>query len=260
MRDWELCWLPKEESGADCTVIPEGFGADADAPVLKNAVRELTTYGDFPKGAQVVIRRCEDLPAESYAYDGDKRILEASDARGALYGAFHLLREQKLGKGEASSFGPCTPANPLRMLDHWDNMDGTIERGYAGRSFFFEGGKILNGDRIRDYARLVASVGLNAVVINNVNVKDYATWLISDRYYEDLKILSGVLASYGIRLFLSLNYAACMEIGGLSSADPMDPAVIAWWKERMAEVFANIPNLGGFLVKADSEGRPGPFT
>ncbi len=259
MGDWELCWLPKDHGKEDFRVEQEGFSA-AEENILANAIGELRAYGSFPTGSSVMIRRRSDLPAESYSYDAGNLLLEASDARGALYGAFHILREQRLHGGTAESFGPCVPANPFRMLDHWDNMDGSIERGYAGRSFFFEDGKILNGDRIRDYARLIASVGINAVVINNVNVKDCATWLISDRYYDDLKVLSGVLASYGIRLFLSLNYAACMEIGGLDSADPLSGQVKAWWKERMAEVFANIPGLGGFLVKADSEGRPGPFT
>ncbi|MCR4763243.1 MAG: alpha-glucuronidase [Lachnospiraceae bacterium] len=260
MSDWELCWLPRENAQAEFTVRPEGFDESDGAAVLTSAVSELKSFGSFPADSCIVIQRDTKLPPESYAWDGSRMLLTASDPRGALYGVFHLLREQKLQNGAVTSFGPCVPANPLRMLNHWDNMDGSIERGYAGRSFFFENGRILNGDRIRDYARLVASVGINAVVINNVNVRGDATWLISDRYYDDLTALSDTLASYGVRLFMSLNYAACMDIGGLPVADPEDEAVQAWWKEKMREVFARIPNLGGFLVKADSEGRPGPFT
>ncbi|MDR0219882.1 MAG: alpha-glucuronidase, partial [Lachnospiraceae bacterium] len=114
--------------------------------------------------------------------------------------------------------------------------------------------------RTVDYARLVASVGINAVVINNVNVKDAATRLITGEYLPEVARLAEIFAGYGIRLFLSLNFAAPLELGGPASADPLDEAVIAWWVGKMAEVFAAVPGLGGFLVKADSEGRPGPFT
>ena len=149
---------------------------------------------------------------------------------------------------------------PMRMLNHWDNMDGSIERGYSGESFFFEKNEIIVNDRTRDYARLAASVGINAVVINNVNVKDAATWLITDRYLDKVRELSEVFAEYGIRLYMSLNYAAPMELGQLDSADPLSDEVRDWWHKRMETVFGRIPNLGGFLIKADSEGRPGPFT
>ena len=111
-----------------------------------------------------------------------------------------------------------------------------------------------------DYARLIASVGINAVVINNVNVKQAASYMITDRYFEKLAELGEIFAGYGIGLYLSLNYASTIEIGGMESADPLDEDVKVWWKEKMAEVFKKIPTLKGFLVKADSEGRPGPFT
>ena len=139
-------------------------------------------------------------------------------------------------------------------------MDGSIERGYSGASFFFEKNEILVNERTRDYARLTASVGINAVVINNVNVKDAATWLITDRYLDKVRELSEVFAGYGIRLYMSLNYAAPMELGELDSADPLSDAVREWWKKRMEIVFGRVPGLEGFLIKADSEGRPGPFT
>ncbi|MBO4921227.1 MAG: alpha-glucuronidase, partial [Lachnospiraceae bacterium] len=148
----------------------------------------------------------------------------------------------------------------LRMLNHWDNMDGSIERGYSGRSFFYENNEIIINERTVDYARLIASVGINAVVINNVNVKQAASYMITDRYFEKLAELGEIFAGYGIGLYLSLNYASTIEIGGMESADPLDEDVKVWWKEKMAEVFKKIPTLKGFLVKADSEGRPGPFT
>ena len=186
--------------------------------------------------------------------------VEASDANGILYGAFELIRCLQLAKNLEGINLTKEPVMPLRMLNHWDNMDGSIERGYSGNSFFFENDEILVNERIVTYARLLASAGINATVINNVNVKDSATRLITDQYFESLNRLSEIFARYGIRLFLSLNYAAPMELLELDSADPLDDRVRAWWKAKMKEVFEAVPNLGGFLIKADSEGRPGPFT
>lgn len=187
-------------------------------------------------------------------------ILSAVDENGLLYGVFHLLRLIAMERPLKGIRQLSNPDNPLRMYDHWDNMDGSIERGYSGESFFFEENEILTGQRTRDYARLVSSIGINGVVINNVNVKQAATWLITERYFGELAQLSEIFADYGIRLYLSLNFAAPLELGGPDSADPLDPEVQKWWQGKMKEVFDHIPNLGGFLVKADSEGRPGPFT
>ena len=202
----------------------------------------------------------EDAYLIDFTQNGKNGALTAHDVRGLLYGVFHLLRLVATGKSLAGLKLTCIPSNPLRMLNHWDNMDGSIERGYAGQSFFFADDQVLVNDRTRAYARLVASVGINAVVINNVNVKNAATYLITDRYFDKVKALSEIFAVYGISLYLSLNFAAPMELGGLTLSDPLDPGVISWWKEKMAEVYAAVPKLGGFLVKADSEGRPGPFT
>ncbi|MBR5658847.1 MAG: alpha-glucuronidase [Lachnospiraceae bacterium] len=202
----------------------------------------------------------EDAYLIDFTQNGKNGALTAHDVRGLLYGVFHLLRLVATGKSLVGLKLTCIPSNPLRMLNHWDNMDGSIERGYAGQSFFFADDQVLVNDRTRAYARLVASVGINAVVINNVNVKNAATYLITDRYFDKVKALSEIFAEYGISLYLSLNFAAPMELGGLTLSDPLDPGVISWWKEKMAEVYAAVPKLGGFLVKADSEGRPGPFT
>jgi len=186
--------------------------------------------------------------------------LSAADENGLLYGVFHLLRLIAMERPLKGIRQLSNPDNPLRMYDHWDNMDGSIERGYSGESFFFRQDEILADQRTRDYARLVSSVGINGVVINNVNVKQAATWLITERYFKKLAVLSEIFADYGIRLYLSLNFAAPLELGGPDSADPLEPQVRQWWQGKMKEVFTHIPNLGGFLVKADSEGRPGPFT
>lgn len=273
---FEQMWLnvQKDKPGAQCfkrIVYPEG------SRIMENAARELQAAiaqmtGKKPvlcldlnqdEGAEVIsLSLRPGFHPEGYKIsgNGEKVAVEASDENGILYGCFELIRQLSLGTQTQELSIEKSPAIPLRMLNHWDNMDGSIERGYSGNSFFFEKNEILVDDRIRTYARLLASVGINGTVINNVNVKDAATDLITDRYFEKLRILSEILAEYGIKLFLSLNYAAPMEISGLPGADPLDEQVIRWWKERMQQVYAAVPGLGGFLIKADSEGRPGPFT
>ena len=207
----------------------------------------------------------EILDSEEYSIsvkEGELMITSGSST-GILYGVFDILRTVACEKEVEEAYRnnkTVRPSNPLRMLNHWDNMDGSIERGYSGRSFFYENNEIIINERTVDYARLIASVGINAVVINNVNVKQAASYMITDRYFEKLAELGEIFAGYGIGLYLSLNYASTIEIGGMESADPLDEDVKVWWKEKMAEVFKKIPTLKGFLVKADSEGRPGPFT
>ena len=190
--------------------------------------------------------------------------IEGGSEVGVLYGVFALLRNlQTAGKAWAqfTADEEKAPSNRLRMLNHWDNMDGSIERGYSGDSFFFKDSEILiDVPRLTAYARMLASVGINGITINNVNVKDAASWLITDRYFGALQEYLKIFTPYGVKLYLSINFAAPMELGGMDSADPCDPAVAKWWADKAQEVWANLPGLGGFLVKADSEGRPGPFT
>ena len=252
-------------------------GADESDAVTRNAVKELkdglkamldiepdVTFGSFTMPGPVTDGK-SILDREEYTISmkDDGMVIEAKSPSGALYAAFDILRtvacEKKIEEVYASG-KTVRPSNPLRMLNHWDNMDGSIERGYSGQSFFYENNEIVIDERTRDYARLIASVGINGVVINNVNVKDAASYMITDRYFDKLARLGEIFSEYGIGLYLSLNYASTIEIGGLDSADPLDEGVIAWWKNKIAEVFAKIPSLKGFLVKADSEGRPGPFT
>ena len=177
---------------------------------------------------------------------------------GLLYGSFALLRS--LALGEPIREGKSEPRYPLRMLDHWDNADGSIERGYAGDSFFFREEKPVCDARTRDYARLLASVGLNACCLNNVNVCGEALELITGKYETVLREIGRTLEEYGVSLWLCVSFAAPLEQGGLPTADPLDPAVLAWWTKTAERLFREIPGLGGFLVKADSEGRPGPHT
>ena len=208
-----------------------------------------------------------------YIYGNDAGFgVQASGYKGLLYGVFAFLAHLRQGKCTEVFCTVKRPSNPLRMLNHWDNMDGSIERGYSGESFFFEENEVVVNARTKMYARAVASVGINAVVINNVNVKDAATYLISNRYYARVRELSELFAQYGISLFLSVNYAMPLECPAnsdmlkaaeqdiLDTADPLDVRVREWWRVKCNEVYENVPLLGGFLVKADSEGRPGPFT
>ena len=250
-------------------------GFDREHPIVNNAIKELkagvskmlhiepteVALDQFIKGIKI-FRNSKNTAKEGYVLkeeDGTVN-LEATDENGLLYGVFYILRYIAMEKDLKGIKEYQRPDNPLRMLNHWDNMDGSIERGYSGQSFFFKNNEILVDERVIDYARMAASVGINGVVINNVNVKDAATKLITSKYFDQLARLSNIFSSYGIQLFLSLNFASPIELGGLNSADPLDKDVIRWWEEKMEEVFKNIPNLGGFLVKADSEGRPGPFT
>ncbi len=275
-KEWTQLWLDysaKAENGNKGlvkTITVTGF--DSTHRVVKSAVEELqngvskmlgvSPSVSFDTEGGIVIQKDSAVKAEGYRLLGGNQgiTLAASDEKGILYGAFHILRTIATEESLQEMNTTCEPDNPLRMYNHWDNMDNSIERGYSGESFFFENGKIIISDRIRDYGRLLASIGINGVVINNVNVKDDATWLITDRYFAKVAELSEIFADYGIKFFLSLNYAAPLELSNLTSADPLDEEVIAWWKEKIKEVYDNIPNFGGFLVKADSEGRPGPFT
>ncbi|MFC5530625.1 alpha-glucuronidase family glycosyl hydrolase [Cohnella yongneupensis] len=180
---------------------------------------------------------------------------------GLIYGVFHLLR--LIGANEpVSELDICEkPVSQLRMLNQWDNADGSIERGYAGQSIFYRNGQISERlDRVRDYARLAASVGINGISINNVNVHKTETAFITPGLLPEVAKVADVLRAYGIRLYLSVNFAAPIQVGGLATADPLDAAVQAWWQETAKAIYDYIPDFGGFVVKADSEHRPGPFT
>ena len=191
-----------------------------------------------------------------------KRLLVAGQTdRGLMYGVFSLLRLIQTETAIDALPRIENPVNQLRMVNHWDNIDGSIERGYAGKSIFFKNNKIIkNLSRISDYARLMASIGINAIAINNVNVHKFETLLITDKYINDVVRLNEVFRGYGIKLYLSVNFASPLSVGDLDTADPLDKRVRQWWKDKAEYIYSNIPDFGGFLVKADSEGRPGPFT
>ncbi len=193
---------------------------------------------------------------------GQRRLVVAGKTdKGLMYGVFNLLRLIQTGTEISALPRLENPVNQMRIINHWDNIDGSIERGYAGRSIFYDNNKITrNLARIKDYARLLASVGINSIAINNVNVHKFETLLISEKYIKDVVKLNEIFRNYGIKLFLSINFASPLSVGDLATADPLDIAVREWWKKKVEYVYSHIPDFGGFLVKADSEGRPGPFT
>jgi alpha-glucuronidase len=193
--------------------------------------------------------------------DGPGLAIIGGDDVGCLYGAFALLR--LIGTGAPLPTEPtrATPAAPLRMLDHWDNITGDVERGYAGRSIFFAGGEVTRDlARVRDYGRLLASIGVNGIAMNNVNVHRPAVELLTGRHLDAIAAVAATLRPFGVRLALSVNFASPVLLGGLPSADPDDRDVARWWRDTVADVYAHIPDLLGFLVKASSEGQPGPHS
>lgn len=217
--------------------------------------------------------------------------ISAKNDNGILYGVFALLRLLAQNFDFKSKEIIDNPKKNIRIVNHWDNIDGTVERGFAGSSVLFEscrnkeimkevmdaiGGiaatnealrKAFNDDykvaddldRINDYARMLSSVGINGIIINNTNVHRAETYLI-DNKINIVKIISEIMGRWGVKTYLSINFAAPITLGDLKTADPLDNDVIKWWKRKTEYVYSVIPNLGGFMVKADSEGRPGPFT
>ena len=233
--------------------------------VKGTAMAELQTYWT---GGPVVLKRQKGLAPDAYtikSQDGKTLISAANDA-GLLYGAFHLLRLQETGQTDGLDIKE-TPAYDLRILNHWDNPNGTVERGFAGKSIFWGDKDVLatpHSQReksaefaaaMKTYARANASVGINGTVLNNVNAKPEA---LSTASLEKAKDIADLLRPYGIRVYLSINFASPIKVGGLTTADPLDAGVKKWWKDKVNEIYRMIPDFGGFLVKANSEGEPGP--
>lgn len=186
----------------------------------------------------------------------DVLLVAARGDVGVLYGVFHLLRVLQTGVDLETIDVRESPRLRLRVLDHWDDLDGHVERGYAGRSLWdWQTLPEWKDPRYTDYARANASLGINGTVLNNVNANAQS---LAPHYIEKAAALADVFRPYGIRVYLSARFSAPIELGGLPTADPLDPAVQRWWREKADEIYARIPDFGGFLVKANSEGQPGP--
>jgi alpha-glucuronidase len=236
--------VPLREPGmpeSDHSVV---LGTAASAPIARLSL-PLATLG--PEG--FVLRSIDSQGRNAIVIAGN------SDA-GVLYGVYHFLRHIQTGRPLAGLDVRSQPRTRLRLLNHWDNLDRHVERGYAGESIW-DWHKLPGwlDPRYTDYARACASVGINGAVLTNVNAN--ATSLTPE-YIDKAKALASVFRPYGIRVYLTARFSAPIELGGLKTADPLDPSVRAWWKKKADEIYAAIPDFGGFLVKANSEGQPGP--
>lgn len=255
--DGSMLWLNKQSYN---TCLVKGM-TDKDA-TLSIAKDELTKYY---KGKEVSIRINPLLNlGEGYMLT-DSSII-ASSSIGILYGAYDLLRLQETGNLSHLSKTE-KPAVNLRILNHWDNLDGSIERGYAGKSIWKwdeiildKAGEFKNiskdlRNRLITYARSNASIGINGAVLNNVNASPQ---MMTSEYLHKVKVIADIFRPYGIRVYLSINFASPMALGYTKTADPLNKKVQLWWKKKAKEIYASIPDFGGFLVKANSEGQPGP--
>jgi alpha-glucuronidase len=181
-------------------------------------------------------------------------IIAGKDDRGELYGVFHLLEQIAQQKPFAADTE--SPSAPIRWVNQWDNFDGSIERGYAGRSIFFADGHVRQDlTRVSDYGRLLASIGLNGCTVNNVNANLHT---LDPAMLQELARIADAFRPWGVRMSLSVDLSSPKVVGGLPTFDPVDPAVAAWWQQKVDEIYRLIPDFGGFVVKADSEGRAGP--
>lgn len=247
-------WL-RQEPSCQATVV-----CDITSPVIDVARKELASLW---KGGEVILRISADrehygLGDEGYTIRsaGNDIILESSAEKGLLYAAYHLLRLQAEGNDCKNLNISESPLYEYRILNHWDNIDGTVERGYAGKSLWkWEELPSVISPAYEKYARANASIGINGTVLNNVNA---SIEILSDKYLDKVKALSDIFRPYGIKVYLSVNFASPMKLGGLDTADPMDEKVAEWWKRKVHEIYSLIPDFGGFLVKANSEGQPGP--
>lgn len=229
----------------------------SSGPVALMAKAELDDYWRGP-AVELVIDKKKREYGEGYQikWTGSGLQILAQQDRGLLYGAYHLLRLQGEGKDLRGIDLTEIPAFDIRILNHWDNLDGTIERGYAGRSLW----KWLElptqiSPRYAAYARANASIGINAVVLNNVNASPD---ILRPDYLLKVKALADIFRPYGIQVYLSINFSSPKIIGGVKDSDPLNPDVSTWWKNKVKEIYRTIPDFGGFLVKANSEGQPGP--
>lgn len=253
-EDGSRLWLrqtPVNQASVCCLVT---------SPMLTVAREELAALW---QGGEVDLQLCADethrrLGKEGYTIrtSEGKTVLGAATEQGLLYATYHLLRLQAEGADCSQLDIQEKPAFDIRVLNHWDNLDGTIERGYAGHSLWkWEELTDSVSARYREYARANASVGINGTVLNNVNASPE---ILSEDYLQKVRKLADVFRPYGIKVYLSVNFASPMKLGGLSTADPLDEEVARWWKEKVREIYGLIPDFGGFLVKANSEGQPGP--
>jgi alpha-glucuronidase len=256
-EDGSALWL-RYPTGAKAIIMNK-----KQSPTLNIAVSELRNFWQGGIPITLEIQKNKELRAlgnDGYiiraSKDGNHLTITSSGEQGILYGTYHLLRLQATGQLSESTLKSLNvsekPDYRIRVLNHWDNLDGTIERGYAGHSLWkWDELPSVVSPRYEAYARANASIGINATVINNVNASP-------DDYLQKVKVLADIFRPYGLKIYLSINFSSPAALGGLSTSDPLDKEVIAWWKKKAKDIYSLIPDFGGFLVKANSEGQPGP--
>ena len=239
--------------------VPVNVVCSKNSSTLSIAKKELQQGWQGKSGETVVLTIKNDKAIKADGFRLSANSVSANSDLGILYGVFELLRRQQTGQNITEQV--FNPSYEIRILNHWDNLNGSIERGYAGESIFWRSKDssfiVTESDRIRwqEYARANASIGINGASINNVNASPA---ILSADYLRRVKAIHDVLKPYGIKTYLSINFSSPKIIGGLPTSDPLDPAVIKWWKDKATEIYTLIPDFGGFLVKANSEGQPGP--
>lgn len=232
--------LPPQKN---CLIVAKG-----DAPMMRGVEMMQRDLSSLKKGGYL-IREIKVQAINCLA-------IVANDDAGLLYGSFHFLRLLQTRQSLNGINIKSSPQIQLRMLNHWDNLDGSVERGYGGKSLWkWDELPFVKDQRYIDYARACASVGINAVVLNNVNANPK---ILTPAYLVKVAALERIFSCYGIQVYLSANFAAPKVLGGLPTADPMDERVEKWWADKVAEIYELMPDFGGFLVKANSEGQPGP--
>lgn len=231
--------------------------SNSKSPTIEIAKKELNQHW-AGQAVDLKIDRFPDSFKDVYKIVSTPKkisILAKTDL-GLLYGSYHLLNLQQQKANFSNLKLEEKPSYDVRILNHWDNLDGTIERGYAGHSLWkWEDLPNKISPRYEEYARANASIGINATVLNNVNASPN---MLREDYLKKVKVLADIFRPYGIKVYLSVNFSSPKVLGGLQNSDPLNQDVQKWWKDKAAEIYKLIPDFGGFLVKANSEGQPGP--
>jgi alpha-glucuronidase len=251
-QDFDQLWLRNTKTR------PLTVNVTKASPMVAIAKQELQQGWQGDEGASIALTIVKDKAIKTGGFRLTKNGVEATTEAGLLYGVYDLLRRQ--ATGQSTMVAVNNPSYQLRVLNHWDNLNGSIERGYAGGSIFWRRNDpftVTEKDKSRwlAYARANASVGINGSVLNNVNASPQ---MLTAEYIKRVKAIADVLRPYGITVYLSVNFSSPAVLGKLKNSDPLEPAVQKWWKDKAKEIYSLVPDFGGFLVKANSEGQPGP--
>jgi len=251
-QDGHDLWLQKKKA------MPVNVICEKKSPTLDIAIQELQQGWQGKSGASVTLTIKKDNAVKNDGFRLGQNFVQANTEFGILYGVYELLRRQQIGQSIKDEI--VNPSYEYRILNHWDNPNGSIERGYAGKSIFWHSdSSVVVTDRDKtlwhEYARANASIGINGSVLNNVNASQL---MLTTDYLNRVKAIAEIFRPYGIKVYLSVKFSSPSLLGGLKTSDPLNDTVINWWRAKAKEIYSLIPDFGGFLVKASSEGQPGP--